>query len=68
MDMAIASDIYYKWNNTNAFSLTLHNNATYLKKYIKFSMLLVTSMILGIILNTKNMKEANLYLKNSYMC
>jgi hypothetical protein len=67
MDMAIASDIYYKWINTNAFSWTQLNIATYLKN-IKFLMLLVTSIIFGIILNTQNMKEANLYLNNSYMC
>ena len=67
MDMAIASDIYYKWINTNAFSWMLHNIATY-SKNIKFLMLIVTSAIFGIILNTQNMKEANLYLNNSYMC
>jgi len=67
MDMAIASDIYYKWINTNAFSWTLPSIATY-SKNIKFLMLLVTSIIFEIILNTQNMKEANLYLNNSYMC
>jgi len=31
-------------------------------------MLLVKSSIFGTILNTRNMQETNLYLKNSYMC
>jgi hypothetical protein len=31
MEMAIVNDIYYKWTNTNAFSWTLRNIATYLK-------------------------------------
>jgi hypothetical protein len=28
-ETAIVSDIYYKWTNTNAFSWTQHNIATY---------------------------------------
>jgi hypothetical protein len=29
METATVSDIYYKWTNTNAFSWTLLNTATY---------------------------------------
>jgi hypothetical protein len=47
MDMAIASDIYYKWNNSNAFSLTLRNNATYLKKILTFQRYLSHPLFLG---------------------
>jgi hypothetical protein len=29
METAMVGDIYYTWTNTNAFSGTLHNIATY---------------------------------------
>jgi hypothetical protein len=39
METPIGSKIYYKWTNTNAFSWTLHNIATYYKKYDFFMFL-----------------------------
>ena len=62
-EKAIVSDNYYKWTNTNAFSWTLHNTATYLKNITFFNV--VKSNILGTILNTQNMQETNVYLNNS---
>ena len=56
VETAIVSDIYYKWTNTNAFSWTLHNIATY-EKSIKFVMLLVKSIIFGTILIHKTWRN-----------
>jgi hypothetical protein len=58
LEMAIASDIYCKWNHTDAVSWILHKIATYFTN-IKFLMLLVKSNIFGTILNTENMRETN---------
>jgi hypothetical protein len=61
MERAVICDIEYKWTDTNAFSWTLHDIATYLKKYIKFLMLLVKSNTLwGKIKYTKHARNKSL--------
>jgi hypothetical protein len=46
VEMAIVSDVYYKRNNSNAFSSALHNIATY-SKNIKFLISLGTDNFWG---------------------